>query len=124
IGPEGVWRDVAYRNLADVWRNYAAAGAGRLLIAAAVEDRNELERIRGAVPGARIVVCRLTASLDTMRERVARREPGLLREQYVARVAALDAVLDEARVEDFVLVNDDDRRVTEVATEMLARAGW
>src|SRR4249920_4045233 len=61
---ETAWPDLAYRNLSCVWQNYAAAGATRLLIAEAVEDRRELTRIQEAVPGADIVVCRLTAALD------------------------------------------------------------
>ena len=51
------------------------------------------------------------------------REPGVLREAFVARVTELEALLDEAKVEDFSLDNSD-RAVTDVAREMLGRAGW
>jgi hypothetical protein len=50
-----------------VWRNYADARAARLLLAEAVESAAGLDRIREAVPGAAIVVCRLRADLETMR---------------------------------------------------------
>jgi len=43
--------------------------------------------------------------------------------QFVRRVAELDAALSAAAVEDFSLLNDE-RSVTEVAKEMLVRAGW
>jgi len=98
------WTDLPYRNLASVWQNYAVAGARRLLIAEAVENVGELDRIRDAVPGAQIIVCRLTASLETMRQRVSLREPGMLREACVARVAELEAVIDVAALGDFSLV--------------------
>jgi adenylylsulfate kinase-like enzyme len=32
--PEEGWSDLPYRNLACVWRNYAAAGASRLMVSA------------------------------------------------------------------------------------------
>ena len=114
---------IEYRNLAAVWRNYADAGIMRLLIAEAVERREELELLRNAIPGSEVMVCRLTADMKTMQARVRMREPGALQATFVARVAELDALLDEARVEDFTLDNSN-RSVTEVAREMLARARW
>jgi len=122
--PERAWADLSYRNLASVWQNYVAAGATRLLLAAAVENVGELNRIRAAVPNAQILVCRLTGRLETMQRRVSQREPGMSRNLFVARVAELEAVLDRSSVEDFSLSTDDDRSVTEVALEMLSLANW
>jgi predicted kinase len=121
--PEGAWPDLAYRNLASVWENYARTGATRLLLAEAVESADELDRILEAVPNAEVVVCRLTARLETMERRVAAREPGMLQHTFVARVAALETLLDAAQVEDFSLSNDDGS-ITDVARELLVRAGW
>ena len=115
--------DLTYRNLSAVWNNYAAAGVRRLLIASAVENRTELERIRAAIPRSEVKVCRLTAALRTMQQRVATREPGMLRDQFIARVAELERVLDVAALEDFSVRNDS-RRVTDAAGEMLRRAEW
>jgi predicted kinase len=122
--PDATWPALAYRNLSCVWQNYAAAGATRLLIAEAVEDRRELTRIREAVPGADIVVCRLTAALETLRRRVSQREVGVLRNVLVARVDELQVLIDRAEVEEFTIVTDDERPVTDVAREMLVRAHW
>ena len=121
--PEGAWPDLAYWNLAAVWQNFARAGATRLLLAEAVESADELDRIRNAVPDSEVVVCRLRARLSTMQQRVLTREPGMLQETFVSRVAELDALLDDAQLEDFFLENDD-APVTEVARELLVRAGW
>jgi steroid delta-isomerase-like uncharacterized protein len=121
--PSGSATDMMYRNLAAIWANFAAAGVNRLLLAEAVEHRGELERIRMAVPGAEITVCRLIARIETMRGRVRLREPGILQDKFVARVTELNGLLDDARVEDFSLDNDG-RSVTEVARELLARAEW
>ena len=109
--------DLAAPNLAAVWSNYAAAGITRLLLAEADVDR---ERIREAVPGAEIVVCRLRASLDTMQQRVRLREPGMRQEEFVARVAELERTIGG---EDFSVGNDG-RGITEVARDVLVRAGW
>jgi hypothetical protein len=122
--PDDGWNDLTYRNLASVWENYAAAGATRLLIAEAVESREELHQIQRAISGSEVVVCRLKAKLATMQQRVLVRERGMLQEQFVARVAELEMQLDDAQLEDFTIANDDDGSVTEVAREVLVRAGW
>ena len=113
--------DLLYRNLAAVWGN--AAGVDTLLLAYAVENQAVLNRVQETLPGAEVIVCRLRAPLETMRQRVRLREPGFLQEQFVARVAELETLLDRAGVEDFVIHNAG-RSVTEVAREMLTRAGW
>ena len=115
---------VIFTNLAAIWPHYKAAGARRLLIARVVEDGAELVHYKEAVPGADIIVCRLTASIATMRSRLRMREPGLFQSRAIARSIELTEILSAAQVEDFVVDNDADRSVTEVAREVLTRAGW
>jgi hypothetical protein len=69
------------------------------------------------------VVCRLTASVEIMEQRVRIRDSGMMQQDYLARVRELNAILDLARLEDFI-VNSANRSVTEVAEEMLFKAGW
>jgi hypothetical protein len=115
--------DLMYRNLRSVWENYAEAGSRRLLLARAIEDRKELERCLEAVPTSNVVICRLTASMETMQDRVRGREIGALQTSFVARVMELNAILDDAHLEHFSLENEN-RSVTDVAQELLVRAGW
>lgn len=115
---------LAFANLAAVWPNYAAAGATRLLIARVVEDRADLARYRAAVPNAEPVVCRLTAPLAVMRERLSTREPGMSLEAALARAEELDGILESVHVEGFVVDNGAGRVIGAVAREMLERAGW
>ena len=115
--------DLSDRNLAAVWSNYAAAGIDRLLISEAIDTADTLSGLRAAIPGATFVVCRLHASLETMRERVRQREPGIMQQHLVERVSELMAALDAAQLEDFSVVNEG-RSITEVAREVLQRAGW
>lgn len=115
---------LAFRNLKSIWPNYRAAGVGRLVIARVVEQREELAGYRDAIPGADIVLCRLTAPVETMHDRLRLREPGIYQPKFLARSTELDRVLTDARVEDFAVSNGPDRNITDVAREVLRRAGW
>ena len=88
-----------------------------------MEDRPELELCRGVISATNTVVCRLTASIETMQQRVQTREAGVSQRKYVARVTKLNVILDRARLEDFTVTNEN-RSLTEVAHEMLVKAGW
>jgi hypothetical protein len=68
--------------------------------------RAELELVRSFVSATSNVVCRLTAGLEVMEQRVRMREPGVLQGEHVARVATLNAILDHARLEDFTVANE------------------
>jgi predicted subunit of tRNA(5-methylaminomethyl-2-thiouridylate) methyltransferase len=89
-------------------------------MARAIEDRAELEFCRAIVSATNTVVCRLTASVEMMEQRVRMRESRMMQQDYLARVRALNAILDRARVEDFI-VNSANRSVTEIAQEMLIK---
>jgi hypothetical protein len=114
---------VMYCNLQSVCENYSSLGVRRLLLARAMEDRTELELCRGIISATNTVVCRLTASIEVMQQRVKMRESGVSQGEYVARVAKLSVILDRARLEDFT-VSSESRSLTEVAHEMLVKAGW
>jgi hypothetical protein len=115
--------NVVLRNLVAVWNNYAALGVTRLLLSEAIETSTQKERLQRAFPSARIVICRLQASVATMQARIRLREQGVRQEAYVARVAVLQAALDAGGVEDYS-VDNDGRPITDVAREVLERAGW
>ena len=121
-GPHG--EHIAFANLAVVWPIYARAGATRLLIAWVIEERSDLAPIHGAVPNAEPTVCRLTAPLATMQDRLRVREPGMFQQQALARTEELDGVLKRNQPDDFVVDNGPGRPVGDVAREVLATAGW
>jgi adenylylsulfate kinase-like enzyme len=121
--PDAAAQEVNSRNLAAICRNVLAAGVVRLLVAEALETRSQFERIREALPGADITVCRLTASLATMESRLRVREPGMYQDRFVVRSRVLDERMAAAKLENFIVVNDG-RSVTDVAREVLQCAGW
>ncbi len=121
--PEAQASDLHYRNLAAIFENCRRAGIERFLIAAAIENGAVLADLRRAFGDATVTVCRLIASLDTMADRLRTREVGLRQQEFLERSRTLEAVLAAAGVEDFRVVNDR-RNVTDVARELLTRAGW
>ena len=115
---------VAYRNVAAAVGNYAAHGVTTLVLAGAIETASELAQLHQAVGTAEVVLCRLRAPLAVMQDRIRRREPGMWQQKYVDRVAILEGVLDRAGLEAFTVANDGSRPITDVAEEILQRAGW
>ena len=115
--------DVMYNNLRSICNNYAALGVQRFLVARAIEDRAQLKICRDIIPTANTTVCRLTASIQTMERRVHIRDSGISQRELVARVTKLNAILDSVRLENFAIANEN-RSLTDVAFEMLAKAGW
>jgi hypothetical protein len=115
--------DVMYENLRSVCGNYLARGVQRFLVARAIENEAQLRLCRNIIPTANTAVCRLVASAETLKRRVEMREAGVSRREYIARAAELNAILDRAHLEDFAVINED-RPLTEVALELLVKAGW
>lgn len=112
-----------YENFRAIYGNYANAGVQRFLVARAIESETQLKVCCKVIPAADTIVCRLVASLQVMQQRVENRECGVLQRLYVERVEKLSNILDEARLEDFTVSNEN-RALTDVATEMLVKAGW
>jgi hypothetical protein len=115
--------DLVFRNLDALFASYLTSGVQRFLVAAALERRSELDRIRRPLGEPATKVCRLTATLTIAESRVGRRELGIHRDRYIRRIAELDRLLSEACLEDFC-IDTSRASVTEVAWELLHRAGW
>jgi hypothetical protein len=92
----------------------------RLIVPVVVEERSAAEQI---LPGATVVIARLTASQETIGERLRKREIGAGLDWHVARAHELEAHWREHPVEDF-LVATDGRSVRDVALEVLTGSGW
>ena len=123
--PDSPWnRELMFENLAAIWPSYARRGVERLVLAKVLEDGDDLDRYRAAVPGADITVCRLVAPEPLRVERLRERmPPGPSRDWHLDRTVELEAILTAHGHEDFVVENGD-RPVRDVALEVLRRAGW
>lgn len=115
--------EIVERNLACVASNFVKTGATRILIAGVIESAADLAAYHRCIPNAQIQVCRLIADLETRRERLRSREKGAGLGWHLDRTAELDAILDLAKIEDFI-VDNGNRRLRDVASEVLEQAGW
>jgi predicted ABC-type ATPase len=117
-------RELKFENLAAIWPNYLAHGAGRLVLAGVLGDRSELARYEAAVPGAEITVCRLTAPqplrIARLRDRIA---PGPRQDWHVHRTVELEEILVQNQAEDYTVTNAH-CAPADVAREVLNRIGW
>ena len=120
---DGFNAQMAFRNLAAIWRNYAEAGAQRLVLAYVFENKEGLEPVRAAIPGAELTVVRLHAPHEVLRERVAHRERGPSRNWLLHRTIELAELMDRERIEDF-LIPTEGRSLTEIAGAVLEESGW
>ena len=111
------------RNLACVARTFIDSGATRIAIAGVIESESDLDSYRRSIPGADIVVCRLTGDLELRQERLRAREIGGGLNWHLARTEELDVIQDASRVADFT-VDNGRRPIREVAEEVLRRADW
>jgi adenylylsulfate kinase len=115
---------IELQNLACIARNYLSAGTIRLVLAGVVETTSERARYREAV-GVELCVCRLRADLAELHRRLRIRHAGADAQMqwHLDRAGQLDQILDRSKVDDFEIISDG-RTPTDVATAVLARAGW
>jgi len=110
------------RNLRAVARNYLDAGAQHLVLAGVVESRADRDRYAEAI-GVDLAVCRLTADLTVIHQRLIRRHlsDDDLR-WHLRRVPELERIFDLAGVEDFTVAAD--HPAPDVAKAVASAAGW
>ena len=84
--------DAAFDHLGFVARSFARRGYPLLLLSATVTDTEYLSRLRAALPPADLLVVRLEAQPEALRERLERREPP----DWVGLARLLDAATELA----------------------------
>jgi adenylylsulfate kinase len=114
---------LGFKNLRAVWKNYQEAGAQCLIIPNVTESPEDLDKLRGAVPGADIFVVRLTAPLHVNHDRIRSREKtegGL--QWHLDRSTQLARELAEKKLEHIV-VDTENKQPQDIATEIVERWG-
>ena len=112
-------------NLRVIWPNYVAAVPDiKLIIPTVFADEREVELLRRVLPGARLIICELTAPLEVLKRRVTEREP--TEEMAVALRKWVDvyhARSDHERIRDFQVATYP-ATVDESAQRILQLANW
>ncbi len=123
IYPDPV-RSFARDNLKAIWPNYAAFPKLKVVIPSVVADVQEREQLRAAVPGARFVVCELTAPEAVLKDRVTAREPNVFWQRRLRDFVELyHRRSDLTRIWDFQ-VETHGRPIDEAARDVVEKAGW
>ncbi|MDQ3958337.1 MAG: AAA family ATPase, partial [Actinomycetota bacterium] len=114
---------LALDNLAYVWSGFRRAGAAHLVMAATIETAAEMAAVKTALAETDVTVALVTASPDVAADRIRRRELGGLAAEFVERTGHLAARIRDARLEDFVVSNDDEA-IRTTAAAIVERLGW
>jgi predicted kinase len=123
-GPAGVlfYDQLKCANLAAVWANFKAAGARFVVIAAGIDTPAVRDLYADCLKDCEVRLVRLTADDDTVRARLGRRDSGPQLERHLRALDERRHAPTVSASEDFAVTND--RSASDVATEILVRAGW
>ena len=116
-------RSALTKNLGLVWGTFREAGVERLVLARYVEDREQLDAFRGALPGVELFVVRLVAPQALVERRLRARDSGAQLVEHLAETAAFAAEGEQAGLEDAVVENGE-RPLRDVAADVLTAAAW
>lgn len=118
-------RSFPRENLRAIWPHYLAAVPDiRLIIPTVLADEQEVELLRAVLPGARLIVCELTAPVAILKQRVTEREPTEEMAVGLRRwVDVYSARSDHERIRHFQ-VSTHPAPVEESVHEILQLAHW
>lgn len=118
-------RSFPRENLRLLWPRYVAAVPDiKLIIPTVFADEEEVELLRAVTPGARLLVCELSAPIDVLKQRVTERESTDAMAAGLRRwVDVYHARSDHERIRDF-MVSTHPATVGESVRAILDGAGW
>jgi len=108
-------------NLSALVGNYLAAGVRFFILAAAIRDRLELDRIKAELPMP-LKVVRLTVSLPEIEERLRSSAATARHRDDLPEAAAWLSASTGVGIEDLTVPND--RPIRQVATPIVEWLGW
>ncbi len=112
-------------NLRAIWPNYVAAVPDiKLIIPMVFNDEEEVDLLRAALPGTRLMICETTAPIEVLMERVTKREPT---DEWAAAlrkwIDVYHARSDHERIRHYQVVTHP-ATVDESAREILSLTRW
>lgn len=115
--------DLIRENLAAIWPNFRTRGATHVVVNRLVHEPEHIAAYRQALGDVDLAVVRVTASDETIQDRLSRRDTGSVLNEHLNVAEKMSKLLDASRVGDFAIANDD-RPIREVTTELLKELGW
>jgi predicted kinase len=112
-------------NLRAIWPNYVAAIPNiKLILPMVFEDEHEVDLLRAALPGARLMICETTAPIAVLKHRVTEREPAEEGAEGLRRwIDVYHARSDHERIRHFRVVTHP-ATAEESTQEILELTGW
>ena len=104
---------VARAGLARLWPVMRSAGVRVVVVPRVLEHLDDVVAVAAAVPGAIPYVVRLRAEIETLHQRLVKRECGAALAWHEDRAQELSKILDRARIDD-VVVDTDGKTVDDV----------
>ena len=111
------------QNLLATWQNYRVIGVEYLVLARALLQREPVEILKNAFPNTPITIVRLTASYETIKKRLSKRDSDTVLCEHLAEMEEMDRVMDELHLEQTTVATDS-ISVTEAARQIIDIANW
>jgi len=111
------------QNLLSTWQNYRDVGVEYLVLARALLQREPVGILKNSFPNTPITIVRLTASHETVKERLSRRDSEEVLREHLAEMEKMDQVMDELHLEQTSVVTDS-ISVAEAARQVIYIANW
>lgn len=109
---------VGLKSLAAIWENYRQIGARNLTIPYVFETQEGIDRFATAVPDCRVTTVRLTADINTLKDRLSQRPMGGDLEWHLQRSEELSNHYATSDIGD-AIINTEDKTIREVAEEVI-----
>ncbi|MGO9451903.1 MAG: AAA family ATPase [Candidatus Binataceae bacterium] len=84
-----------WKNVRVMWPNYTAVANLKVILPVCINDKNDLEELRNATPCGKFTICELVADTQTLKDRVATREPNQYWQEKLRRL--VDKYIDKSR---------------------------
>jgi adenylylsulfate kinase len=115
--------EIGYKNLTSIWQNYREYGVTHVIIPNVVERNEDIKKIKQIISNSHISLIRLTASLDTIHNRLKKREEGDSLQWHIDRATQLHQELRDSSLEDLA-VETEGKSVREVVSEIILKLKW
>ena len=114
--------DLIVGNLDQVWPNFKAAGAERIVLMRTLASRSEADALLAAIPDVDMTVVRLTVPPEIVAERLRSRDTGPTLETHLEEAVRFAAALEADPFEDLLV--DAKRPVGDLARLVMQEVGW